>query len=457
MRNWAEEELETVNFGDQRLKNRLLQLVERFAEHPAMSIPAACKNWAETKATYRFLSSDKVEAEVIRAGHREKTLERLRSETCILVAQDTTELNYTSHKKKQGLGGLRHPGEQGLYVHSGLAIRVDGVPLGLLYQEVWARSIKSERSKEERRVAKTKEKESQRWINTLATCREHIPENIETILIADREADMYDLFAAERHPKLHLLVRAVQDRRVDHPATYLQKAVSEQLPAGQLEVEVGRQGERLPRRAVLTIRYLNLQIFPPYRGVHRKGAQPVSVWVILAQEFTPPEGEEAICWWLLTTIPVMSLEDAKRCIQWYGFRWLIERYHFVLKSGCRIERLQLESAERLERALALYSIVAWRLLWLTYQARLSGEQSCTTVFETHEWKSLCCIVHGSPSPPEQPPTLQVAILYVAHLGGFLARKGDGQPGVQTIWRGLSRLSDIAATWLLIQPPDVGNG
>jgi transposase-like protein/transposase Tn5 family protein len=457
MQNWAEAELEGVKLGDQRLKQRLIQLVERFVEHPAKSIPAACKNWAETKATYRFLSSAKVEAEAIRAGHRGKTLERLQSEACILVAQDTTELNYTSHKKKQGLGGLRHAGEQGLYVHSGLAIRLDGVPLGLWYQEVWARSIRSERSKEERRATKTKEKESQRWINTLASCCQHIPENIETILVADREADMYDLFAAERHPKLHLLVRAVQDRRIDHPAHQLQKAVPEQLPVGEMQVEVGRQGERLPRQAVLTIRYLHVQILPPHHGVHRKGAKPIAVWAILAQELTPPPGEEAISWWLLTTIPLLSLEDAKRCIQWYSFRWLIERYHFVLKSGCRVERLQLENTERLERALALYSIVAWRLVWLTYQARLSGEQSCTIVFELHEWQSLCCTVQGSPSPPEQPPSLQIAILYIARLGGFLARKGDGPPGVQTIWRGLSRLSDISATWLLIHSADVGNG
>lgn len=449
MQTWAARELETVKLGDRRLKKRLVQLVERFTQHPARSIPAACNNWAETKATYRFLSSDKVQAEAIRAGHREKTLERLQSESCILVAQDTTELNYTSQKQKQGLGGLRHPGEQGLYVHSGLVIRLDGVPLGLLYQEMWARSIRSGRSKEERRAAKTQEKESQRWINTLTVCRTHIPDTIETIVVADREADMYDLFAAERHSQLHLLVRAVQDRRVDHPALYLQKAVLEQGPVGEMQVEVGRQGERLPRQAVLTIRYLQVQILPPYRGVHRKGARPLSVWAILAQELTPPPGEEAICWWLLTTLPVLSLADAIRCVHWYSFRWLIERYHFVLKSGCRIERLQLETAQRLERALAVYSIVAWRLLWLTYQARLSEAQSCTVVFEPHEWQSLCCMVLGSPSPPQQPPSLQTAILYLARLGGFLARKRDGPPGVQTIWRGLSRLSDIAATWSLI--------
>ncbi|HUI90008.1 MAG TPA: IS4 family transposase [Anaerolineales bacterium] len=457
MQNWAVAELETVKFGDRRLKYRLMRIVERMVERPALSIPAACKNWAETKATYRFLSSDKVEAEAIRAAHREKTMERLQGETGILVAQDTTELNYSSHKKKEGLGGLRHPGERGLYVHSGLAIRLDGVPLGLLYQEVWARSIRSERSKEERHATSTKEKESQRWINTLAACREHIPENIQTILVADREADMYDLFAAPRSSQLHLLVRAVQNRRIDHPATYLKQAVSELGIAGQMSVEVGRQGERAPRTAHLEIRYLNVEILPPHRGLYRKGAQPISVWVILAQESSPPAGEEPISWWLLTTLSIRTLEEAQRCIRWYSYRWLIERYHFVLKSGCRIERLQLENAQRLERAIATYAIVAWRLLWLTYQARLAPEQSCAIALETFEWQSLCCTVLRSATPPQQPPSLQLAILYIAKLGGFLARKGDGPPGVQTIWRGLNRLSDIAATWRLLHPSDVGNG
>lgn len=169
---------------------------------------------------------------------------------------------------------------------------------------------------------------------------------------------MYDLFAAPRHPQLHLLIRAVQNRRVNHPASYLKKAVAAQKLAGQMQVEVGRQGERPARHALLKIRYLQLEIRPPYRGGYRKGAQPISLSVILAQESSAPAGEEPICWWLLTTLSITRLEEAQHCIQWYSYRWLIERYHFVLKSGCRIERLQLDRAQRLERAIATYAIVA---------------------------------------------------------------------------------------------------
>lgn len=456
MRSWAANELENVHLGDIRLERRLVRIVERLAERPELSIPAACHGWAETKGAYRFLASKQVEAEQIRSGHRAKTIERMKTEACVLVAQDTSELNYTAHKKKEGLGGLRHAWERGLYLHSGLAIRPDGVPLGLVYQQVWARRIDSERSKAERRITKTKDKESQRWIDTLHLCQEVIPGDKQIVIIADREADMYDLLATERQNNVDLLVRAVQNRRVDHPAMYLQEAVLTQRPSGQMQVEVSRQAERPPRTATLDIHYMTLAILPPFRGVHRKGAKPVHLQVILACEVDPPKDEPAICWWLLTTLPVQSLEDAKRCIQWYSYRWLIERFHFVLKSGCRVESLQLENAERLERALATYSIVAWRLLWLTYLARVSGEQSCAIALEPHEWQALYCFVQNTSLPPRNPPSLKAALHWIAQLGGFLARKGDGEPGVQTIWRGLRRLSDISDTWLLSHPLDMGN-
>jgi len=451
MQTWAADEMAEVQLKDQRHKRRLIQMIHRLTDRPAASLPAACETWSETKAAYRFLSSERIEAQAILQGHQAKTIQRLQGEEWVLVAQDTTELNYTSHKKAEGLGGLRHSGEQGLYVHSGLAISLSGLPLGLVYQETWARQIQAERTKTERHAAATEAKESQRWIRTLQVCQKSIPAEKTVVLVADREADMYDLFAAERRANCHLLIRAVQNRRVDHPATYMQAAVRSQPGAGQIEVEVGRQGGRPPRRATLEIRYLSLAISPPHRGQYRVKAQPIPIQVILAEEVAPPEDESAILWWLITTLPIRNLTDAQRCIRWYSFRWLIERYHFVLKSGCRIERLQLENVDRFERAIAVYSLVAWRLLWLTYQARLSGQQSCEVVLQPHEWQALDCTIHHTAQPAHDPPDLQTAILWIARLGGFLARKGDGEPGVQTIWTGLRRLTDIAATWHLLRP------
>ena len=121
-----------------------------------------------------------------------------------------------------------------------------------------------------------------------------------------------------------------------------------------------------------------------------------------------------------------------QAVAWYALRWLVERYHYVLKSGCRVERLQLETAKRLQRALATYAVVAWRLLWLTYEARRHPEASCEAVLPREQWQVLHQVVHKTTTIPAAPPSLREAVRQIARLGGFLARKGDGEPGVKTI-------------------------
>ncbi|WP_044170140.1 IS4 family transposase, partial [Kamptonema formosum] len=190
------------------------------------------------------------------------------------------------------------------------------------------------------------------------------------------------------------------------------------------------------------------KIQPPRHHLNRRKLNPVRLTVVRAVEENPPQGETPVSWLLLTTVPVSSFDDAVRCLRWYSYRWLIERYHYTLKSGCGLEKLQLETARRLEMALATYSIVAWRLLWLTYEARKNPDTPCDTVLSAHEWQSLYATIHRTPNPPSTPPSLREAVRMIAQLGGFLGRKGDGEPGVKTIWRGLCRLHDIASTWQL---------
>lgn len=174
---------------------------------------------------------------------------------------------------------------------------------------------------------------------------------------------------------------------------------------------------------------------------------------VLAEEAHPPPGVPPLCWLLLTTMPVPDFATARQYVQWYSARWLIERYHYVLKSGCRVEALQLETAERLERALATYAVVAWRLLWLTYEARRQPQAPCTVVLDAHEWHALACTIQRTPTPPMVAPTLAEAVRWIAQLGGFLGRRHDGDPGAKTLWRGLQRLHDIAATWQLAHVTD----
>jgi hypothetical protein len=146
-------------------------------------------------------------------------------------------------------------------------------------------------------------------------------------------------------------------------------------------------------------------------------------------------------WLLLTTLPVENFKDARRVVTMYTHRWKVERYHYTLKSGCKIEELQLEAADRIERALALYSVIAWRLLYMTYEARAAPNAPCTRVLQEDEWKTLLLVRSPRKALPAQPPTLREAVWMIAGLGGFLGRKSDGEPGVKTIWRGYRRLMD----------------
>lgn len=213
-----------------------------------------------------------------------------------------------------------------------------------------------------------------------------------------------------------------------------------------------------PRRATLTLKYTPITLKSPDWGKGRAKGR-IDLFCVQAAEKNPPKGEQPVSWTLLTTLPVTSYEDAIRIINWYTRRWLIERFHYCLKSGCNIEGLQLQDRRRIERALAIYCIVAWQLLWLTYEAREHPAHSCTKIFSTDEWQALVSMVKHTKKKSREPPTMQEVIRLIASLGGFLGRKSDNDPGVKTLWIGLRRFSDIVATWRYLGggKKDMGKG
>jgi len=455
---WAEAEIGTWALGDPRRARRLVRLMEDLAANPGESIPEASGDWAATKGAYRFYNSEGVRATDIRAEHAVRTIERLASQKRILVIQDTTELDYSSQPAKTGMGYLDWPSHTGLKVHSALAVTVDGVPQGVIHQEVWARDPQERGKKATRHRRPIDQKESQRWLRTCQAIEAQVPEEVTVITVADREADIYELFTQPRRANHELLIRAHHNRRILHEAGRLREAVAQSPSLGAVTTEIPRSRNRPASTVTLTLRAISVALQPP-----GKAAGPLlTLQVITATEEAPPPGVKAIDWLLLTTLAVTTAEDVIQIVSWYQLRWLVERLHYVLKSGCGIERLQMESRDRIERALAVYCLVAWRHLWLTYEARQNGQAPCTVVLATHQWQALYCTIHRTPTPPPAPPSLQQAVRWIAQLGGFLGRTGDGQPGVKVIWRGLRRLEDIAATWALIHglPLDsglVGNG
>lgn len=259
--------------------------------------------------------------------------------------------------------------------------------MGLLHQYTWSRQERSGK-RAQRRKQKTSEKESQRWLATLTAAELGIDASVCLVQVGEREADIYDLFVRPRCASSELLIRAEHNRKVEGELGYLIPTLEQAPVQGHLSIEIQRNPQRPARQATLTVRALAVTIAVPRNGQHSQEAQPVTLNALLVNEETPIAGGKPIRWLLLTTLPINTFEQACQCVRWYSFRWLIERFHFTLKSGCRIEQLQLETAERLLKALATYSMVAWRLMWLTYQARLAPDDTCEAILLTHEWRLL---------------------------------------------------------------------
>lgn len=437
---WAMEEMKRARLGDVRRNVRAARILESWAEHPESSIPAASADRGQTNLTYRFLDQETSQAEALQHSHAQATLERIGDRAEVWIAQDTTTLDYTRHKATGGLGPIGRSKTHGLFLHSALALSVEGTPLGLLHQHSWAREEEERGKVGERRKKETQQKESAKWFAPLEACAQISPA-VRVLLIGDREADIYDLFAHPRAAHVDLLVRSAQNRRMEGEEALLWDAVREEPSAGVLAVEIGRAGERPPRSARLEVRFRAVEVSVPRHAKARAKKEPVRLWAVHVREVEAPKGEKALEWKLLTTRALGSWADAVRMVQAYAARWKVERFHYTLKSGSQVETLQLEEAERLKRALVLYSIVAWRLLFLTYQAREAPESPCTEVFEEDEWKVLYRRTHPRKELPEQTPTLREAVLWLGRLGGFMGSNSQS-PGVKTLWRGLRRLEDI---------------
>jgi hypothetical protein len=454
--SWVEHEFAHVDLGDKRLNERLKRLVTVLAQHPRGSLPEATGTPAMLKAAYRFFDNEAAAPEHLLASHIQATRVRVSAFDTVLAVQDTTSLDWTHHRAVTGLGPLENAYRQGLLVHTTLAMTPDRLPLGLLGQQVWAREAESygKPAGAHKRMP-IAQKESRKWLLGLESVIElhrHVPA-VGLVCVADREADVYDLFLQERPENVDLLIRAAWDRRVEHEHRYLW-SVMEQTPLGaELALELPRRGGEPARVARLRVSYRAVELRPPR---HRKGeALPaVALWAVYAREEAAPEGVTPVEWLLLSTAPVTSAEEAVERLQWYSCRWGIELFHKVLKSGCAIEARQLESADRLKRCLVLYSVIAWRILYGTMLARVGPELPCTVLLEREEWEALYCRIHRVSTAPARPPALHVAIGWIAQLGGYLARRGNGEPGVTVLWRGFQHLSDLTEMYRIMKPPQL---
>jgi hypothetical protein len=339
-----------------------------------------------------------------------------------------------------------------LLAHSTLAISEERVPLGVMAQQVWARDADTFAQLKDHKQRPIEEKESNKWLKSLAAvevARKACPET-HFVCIGDREADIYDLFVAERSVGVDFLVRAAENRRVETEERYLWAALEAAPEVATTQMKVPPRNGQAGRTVSLSIHWREISLRPPTSRAKEKLAQ-VKVWAVWAIETAPPPNLPAVEWLLLTTVPVHSTEDALQRLAWYACRWGIEVWHKVLKSGCRIEARQLETADRLKRCLTLYAVIAWRVLYATMLSRTVPDVSCLALLNEPEWQALYCAIHNTTILPPTPPALNQAVRWIAQLGGFQNRKGDGHPGVTVIWKGFQHLSDLTYMYLVFRP------
>ena len=451
---WAADEFAHVELKDARLNRRCQELAVALGQQPNAPINQACEDWADTKAAYRFFDNANVTPESICAPHRQRTVERMRWHRLVLAVQDTTFFNYTHHPQTKGLGmiGTKKQNQQGFGMHSTLAMTPTGMSLGLLTQAFFTRPFDEPSHKpNELQKLPIEEKESYKWIAAFEQTLKLAPAGVEVVTVCDREADIYEMFALAQEKEAALLIRASSNRVLaEAGVSKLWDKVERQAITGCLTVHIAKNQQQEARQATVSVRFTPVRLRPPWRP-NKKKLPPVTLNAILVREDNPLEDvDDPIEWLLLTNTPVETFDDAVPVVKWYCCRWQIEIYHKVIKSGCRVEHCRLQTTDRLWNYIALMSVVAWRLHWLTYINRAEPDLPCTVALTTVEWQALYTRIHHTTSLPETPPTVRQAVRWIAQLGGFLGRKRDGEPGVTVIWRGWQRLQDIAATWYLVK-------
>ncbi|PWF47965.1 IS4 family transposase [Massilia glaciei] len=432
--HWTDQECVGMNLGDARLNKRAMTLMERFSAKPTASIPQACDSWSETCAAYRFLSNAEVSWEGILAPHWERTQERMRAHRVVLCIQDTTELDFNG-QDTDGLGPLNYEARRGMYLHPTYAVTPEREPLGVLDAWMWAREERGADGVRPGLIESTRWTEGYERIAEMAT---NMPDT-RLVYLADREADIVAMMRRARDlgTPADWLVRAKHDRCLpDGDGDKLWSYTTKGEALGEITFRMGAREEQKAR----TVRQ---QVWARTVEISDGKSGRIIATCVVAREIGAPKGLKPVEWRLLTNRQASTVEQAIELIEWYRARWEVEIYFNVLKNGCKVEALQLSAIDRIERALALFMVVAWRVTYLMRMGRTCPDLDASLFFDADEIRGAYLLTKKK--MPTAPPTLNEILRLIAQVGGFLGRKSDGEPGVKTIWRGLDQVMTAAET------------
>jgi len=462
---WWEGELAGCAFVDARLGQRLRKLIERMGSAIGASLPLACQDWANTKAAYRFFANDRVSEAEILAGHFRSTRDRFAAtDGPILVVQDTTEfpfqrkgaeavgLTYRVNSGRDKAGRFRMHTVCGLLMHASLVITTEGLPLGLSAVKFWSRQKFKGSAALKRKLNPTRipveHKESIGWLENMRQSMALLGEPARCVHIGDRESDIYELFCTAQDLGTHFIVRSCVDRLAGDGDHTIADEMDEVRIQGVHAVEVGDSKGRV-ETVTVELRYRRIRVRPPIGKQKRYPA--LTLTVISATEAEAPADRPGIDWKLITDLPVPTCEAAVEKLRWYAMRWKIEVFHKILKAGCHVEEARLKTAERLVKLISVFCILSWRVFWMTMINRVAPRAVPGLALTDVEIALLDRLVPERAQALPGVKPLSSYLIKIARLGGYLARSRDPPPGSMVMWRGLSRLTDIALGATLIQP------
>jgi len=451
-----EVEFSGTALGDKRRSLRVLEVVRALDVNPSMSFPKAMGNDAALEGTYRLLNNPEVGAAELLAPHHRATAERISALPAVVIAHDTTSLDFNG-SGRSGLGPTSRGG-QGFFAHISLALTGDEarLPLGVLASKTWVRTGKKPKIRPEMR-SHDPERESKRWFEQVAAAQGRVPNEVRAIHVMDREGDAYELLSRMHAGKLGFVVRAAHDRRVLGDLPMLSDVLGALKQECEREVPLSRRiGSSMPRgRAqhpprhsrVARLAFSASRVeFERPRYALNELLPSISLNVVHVTEVDPPPGEKPVEWILFTSESIASVADILRVVDVYRARWVIEEFFKALKTGCAIEERELESFHALENALALFVPIAWRLLLLRNLSRQSGDVAANVALTTTQLEVLRAV---SKKPLSAAPTAREALLAIAALGGHI--KNNGDPGWQVLARGYHDLLLLEVGWLARGP------
>jgi hypothetical protein len=459
---WAKSNFGRVFLGDIRRTQRLIDIAAAFAQKPGSSLAKLNSSWYDAKATYNLLRNQHMKPDIIQSNHRFLTWDEINAaEHDVLLIEDGSELSWSGKEPIEGLGpvGSGNDGDQGFIIQSVLAAEmiseVMGFPniqntvrppvrlLGLADQQYYIRPPKLDRVRRRRQVDEALETDL--WRNIVERLPDFTRGNKKLIRVCDRAADIYEVISETESKGLHYVIRAKHNRTVENMLDETGACVllfdHEELHQSKTTSEVilrGREGKQSLRIAV-NISWAKMSTRAPQRPGYKAGELPplnynvVRVW----QNEPVAEGEERIEWFLLTNLAIEDEQCATRVVTIYSTRWLIEDFHKALKTGLKAEDLQLESGEALMAAVAIMSVVALRLVDLRERLRIMPEAPASeSGLSELELKIL------SKYLKRELKTVRCVGLAIGRLGGHLNRKQDGMPGIITLWRGMTELTQL---------------